>query len=284
MTTGTTTGRSGRPWSSTSTRRPPARRRTASSPFGYHDLYQAFLDAGSADAFARKSGADRLPAWRRLVEHPAYTDYWKLQAVDQALLKATREVPTLHVHGLFDQEDIYGPIVAYAALERKDTANPATTSCSDPGTTASRPAMPPRSDHCSGAPTPASTSATRCCSRSGTSTSRACRPRRPAPAVLAFDTGDHRWREFDVWPPKAIQPRKLYLQPSGGLAFTAPPAAAAADASTAFVSDPAKPVPYRVPPIRPLWADGLDRGGAGWSTTNDPSPSAPTSWCSRASR
>ncbi len=222
-------------------------------PYGYHDLYQAFLDAGSADAFARKSGADRLPAWRRLVEHPAYTDFWKLQAVDQALLKATRVVPTLHVHGLFDQEDIYGPILAYSALERRDSNRThivlgpwhhgqQTREASslgplqwgaDTGLYFRAEVLQPFWDeYLKGVP-----------------------PREiGAGTVLAFDTGDHRWREFDGWPPTAIERRKLYLQPSGGLAFTAPPAAAAADASTSFVSDPAKPVPYRVPPIRPTWA------------------------------
>lgn len=92
-------------------------------PFGYHDLYQAFLDAGSAAAVAKRYGADRLPAWRRLIENPAYNDFWRLQAVDRMLAKTERTVPTLHVHGLFDQEDIYGPILAYDALEEQDAKN-----------------------------------------------------------------------------------------------------------------------------------------------------------------
>jgi putative CocE/NonD family hydrolase len=224
-------------------------------PFGYHDLYQAFLDAGSASDFARRSGADRLPAWRRLVENPAYTDYWKLQAVDQALLGATRAVPTLHVHGLFDQEDIYGPILAYAALEQKDASNvrnflvlgpwhhgQQTREASslgplqwgaDTGLYFREEVLQPFwDDHLKG-----------------------IAPRGVRSSVLAFDTGTYRWQRLDAWPPKTIERRKLYLQPAGGLSFTAPAAAGGETGSTAFVSDPAKPVPYRVPPIRPLWAE-----------------------------
>jgi putative CocE/NonD family hydrolase len=223
-------------------------------PFGYHDLYQAFLEAGSANDFARRSGSDRLPAWRRLVENPVYTDFWKMQAMDQALLAATRSVPTLHVHGLFDQEDIYGPIVAYAALEKKDNGNIRNFLILGPWHHGQQ-----TRDASSLGPL-----------QWGADTGRYYREKVlqpfwdqylkgvPAPIqrapVLAFDTGTHDWFEAGAWPPSGER-RKLYLQPLGGLAFTAPVRAAPGDVSTAFVSDPAKPVPYRVPPIRPLWAE-----------------------------
>ena len=59
---------------------------------------------------------DRLPAWKRLIEHPAYDSYWQDQAVDTHLARAPRRVPVLTVHSLFDQEDIYGPPASHAAL------------------------------------------------------------------------------------------------------------------------------------------------------------------------
>ena len=48
-----------------------------SVPWGYRDHYQAVLEAGSLGELGRRYGADRLPAWKRLLEHPAYDDYWK---------------------------------------------------------------------------------------------------------------------------------------------------------------------------------------------------------------
>jgi len=44
---------------------------------------------------------------------------WKRQAVTPYLTRVT--VPTLNVAGWWDQEDFYGPLVIYEALERVDT-------------------------------------------------------------------------------------------------------------------------------------------------------------------
>ncbi len=82
----------------------------------------------------------------------------------------------------------------------------------------------------------------------------------PSP-VTVFETGRNRWRKFDRWPPASVEPRRLYLQPAGRLAWTAP-AGGASDA-TEYVSDPAKPVPntprpmlgfdYDNPPVIGAW-------------------------------
>ena len=66
--------------------------------------------------------------------------------------------------------------------------------------------------------------------------------------VTAFETGTNIWRKLHAWPPSGKDgPRKLYLQPNGGLAFTVPPES---DTNyTAYVADPAHPVPYRDRPI-----------------------------------
>ena len=61
--------------------------------------------------------------WPRLVENPSYTQYWRDCAADRWFDHPSRTVPALTVHGLWDQEDIYGAPAAYAALERLDPAN-----------------------------------------------------------------------------------------------------------------------------------------------------------------
>ena len=50
-------------------------------PWGYRDFYTAVLEAGSVGELGRRYGADRLPAWKRLLDHPAYDDYWQDQAL-----------------------------------------------------------------------------------------------------------------------------------------------------------------------------------------------------------
>lgn len=79
------------------------------------------------------------------------------------------------------------------------------------------------------------------------------KPAEPLPLVLAFETGRNRWCRFAAWPPKdETQAARLYLHPGGGLSFEPP--VTAGEPFTEFVSDPAKPVPYRVRPIRPSFA------------------------------
>jgi hypothetical protein len=57
-----------------------------------------------------------------------------------------------------------------------------------------------------------------------------------------FETGTHRWRRFDAWPPRQVQERKLYFHGRGVLNFNPPQEGA--NGFDEYVSDPAKPVPY----------------------------------------
>ena len=82
-------------------------------------------------------------------------------------------------------------------------------------------------------------------------------PKPDIPRILAYETGADAWRRYDAWPRACAsgcpeRSRTLYLLAGNRLGFQPPPAGAATPqgsaASTAFdtyVSDPAKPVPYR---------------------------------------
>lgn len=223
--------------------------------WGDYDLYNVFLKAGNAEGLGRMFGAQDLPAWKRFLAHPAYDAYWQGQSVPDLLReRAPADGPAvLMVNGLFDQEDIHGPRLAYQALESKDRDNDRVFLAMGPwqhGQSAGEGhqwgrfrwdadtslqfrenvLMPFWRKHLKG--------------RGGAD---------PAP-VVTFETGANRWREYDAWPAvEAGQGRRLYLQPNGGLAFAAP---GPSGGETAYVSDPAKPVPYRLRPIRPLWGQG----------------------------
>jgi hypothetical protein len=78
-------------------------------------------------------------------------------------------------------------------------------------------------------------------------------PKAETPPVLIYNTGENHWDRLQSWPPACeagcaapLQP--LYLQDAFGLGFDRPSGAAAA--SDAYVSDPAKPVPYIPRPVR----------------------------------
>jgi uncharacterized protein len=80
--------------------------------------------------------------------------------------------------------------------------------------------------------------------------------------VTAFESGTDRWVELPTWPAGcasacSIDRARLYLQPGGGLSFTAP----AGTGFEAYVSDPAKPVPYLPRPIHTE-----DDGASSWQS------------------
>ena len=88
-----------------------------------YDDYDNFLRAGSAGDFATANGLDQLPWWRKISENPAYDDFWQEQALDKIMATQPLKVPTMWIQGLWDQEDMWGAIHCYRAMEAKDTAN-----------------------------------------------------------------------------------------------------------------------------------------------------------------
>ncbi len=72
--------------------------------------------------------------------------------------------------------------------------------------------------------------------------------------VTAFETGTNTWRRLSTWPVGRGTP--LYLAAGGKLSFSAPKSGEAE--FDEYVSDPAKPVPFRSRPIQPVgYGDGM---------------------------
>jgi hypothetical protein len=217
-------------------------------PWGYHDSYSAVLEAGSIGELGRRYGADRLPAWNRLLDHPAYDEYWQDQALDRLLADAPRKVPVLTVHSLFDQEDIYGPPASHAVLAKRDRTGRKTHLAIGPWCHGQ---MTGDGSELGSMKWGADTSLqfrTQMLQPFWDHHLKGIKPAEPLPPVLAFETGSNQWRRFAAWPPKdEVESARLYLHPGGGLSFESP--GNVGEPCTEFVSDPAKPVPYRVRPI-----------------------------------
>jgi hypothetical protein len=231
-------------------------------PYEIRDVFTWFLAQGNAAALGSRLDA-RHEMWKRLMESPAYGPYWRDVAADRWFDAPPRTVPTLHVHGLWDQEDIYGAPAAYAALETHDRANDRNFLVAGPWYHGQHFA----DGHRLGALEFDEDTAKRF--REDVLAPFLARYLKgdgvaaPAP-VTVFETGVNRWRRFEQWPP-AGESRRLYLQGGGRLAWTPPGAggstapgtstaprtpAAPGTAFTEFVSDPAKPVPNAP---RPHW-------------------------------
>jgi putative CocE/NonD family hydrolase len=211
----------------------------------HHDDYDLFLESGSAGELGRRRGLDQVGFWQKLLAHPAYDAWWQQQAVDRILAARPLNVPVLIVHSLWDQEDIYGALAVYRAIEPKDAANDRVFLVLGPWS------------HGGGIRDGSSLGAI----RFGSDTAAEFRrdvlrpfldqylkvgaPRSGVAPVTAYETGTNSWRRLDRWPEGKGTP--LYLRAGGRLAFGSP--AADETAFEEYVSDPAKPVPYRARPI-----------------------------------
>ncbi len=229
-----------------------------------HDDYSNFLRAGSAGDYAKAAGLDQLPWWHKLTEHPAYDSFWQQQALDTVMARTPLKVPTMWLQGLWDQEDMWGAIHSYQAMEPRDAGNDRNYLVMGPwrhsqvnydgsslgalkfeGDTAlqfRRDVLKPFFDQylVDGA------------------------PKADTPPVLIYNTGENHWDRLPKWPRSCAQgcesaSRPLYLAAGGKLSFQAP--AAGQGDYEEYVSDPAKPVPFVPRPVdfgdRDMWTTWL---------------------------
>jgi putative CocE/NonD family hydrolase len=218
-----------------------------STPYPYknQDIYTWMLGKGAAGTGLGALLDDRHEMWPLLIDNPSYGPYWREVAADRWFDSPPRIVPTLHVHGFWDQEDIYGSPAVYEALERHDKTNELNFFAAGPWY---------HGQHFDDGSSLGDLDFDENTAKHFRQDVLAPFLRKhlhgeavemPAP-VTVFETGTNRWHDFDKWPPIDEQ-IEVYLQPDGGLAFTPP----TADLSfTEFISDPAKPVPYEP---RPNW-------------------------------
>ncbi|HKD80106.1 MAG TPA: CocE/NonD family hydrolase [Candidatus Angelobacter sp.] len=229
----------------------------------HFDDYDVYMQSGSAGELGRLHGLEQVGFWRKVLEHPSYDAFWRDQAVDKILAAQPLKVPVMLVDSLWDQEDIYGAMAVYKAIKPKDKDNDKVFLVigpwhhgqeiddgstlgplrfnSDTGLYFRREILRPFLDHYlkgdgSGKP--------------------------DVPPVSAFETGTNTWRKLNSWPSGcaggcAPKSTPIYLNAGLKLSFSAPKKSDAA--YDEYVSDPAKPVPFRSRPVRPVGYD-IDKG------------------------
>jgi putative CocE/NonD family hydrolase len=224
----------------------------------HFDDYDLYME-GSAGELGRSHGLDQVGFWRKLIAHPAYDSFWQEQAMDKILAEQPLKVPVMLVHSLWDQEDIYGAPAVYKAIKPKDVNNDkvflvlgpwhhgqeiedgstlgALKFNSDSGLYFREKILRPFLDHFL----------------------KDDAPKLDVAPVTAFETGSNTWRRLPAWPagcesgcaPKATP---LYLNSNLKLSFSEPKRGDAA--YDEYVSDPAKPVPFRARPSQPVGYSG----------------------------
>jgi len=238
----------------------------------HYDDYETWLGVGSAGEMARRHGLEQVGFATKVMNHPAYDEFWQDQALDKILARQKVAVPVMLVHSLWDQEDIYGNIALYKALkaQQADTSNIYLV-------------IGPWFHHQQRLDGSAIGQI-----RFGSDTAEYFRKYLVRPffdhylkddapplhisQVTAFETGTNRWQGLATWPSGCdsgctIHTQKLYLQSGGNLRLSATLDSNSASRAgpvdfESYVADPAKPVPY-IP--RPIHIGG-EEGEASWQT------------------
>lgn len=206
--------------------------------YGTRDGYAFFLQFPNLDAMAARLGGN--PYFDVQIEHERYDAFWQARAITPHLKNIRAAVLT--VGGWFDAEDLAGPLAIHRAIGQQS-----------PGTDNRLVMGPWVHGGWLGAP---GRQLGRVQFQQPTAEQfqrevllpffeqhlREVAPKTPLAKATVFETGTNVWRRYDAWPPKAAEARMLYFAPGGRLAFTPPDAAA--PAFDAWVSDPAKPVPF----------------------------------------
>lgn len=207
------------------------------------DNYTFFLRSGALRNFNEKYLNNGIPFWNELMKHPNYDIWWQARNPRPHLKNILPAVLT--VGGLFDAEDCFGAWNVYKSIEKQNPPN-----------ASNRLVMGPWS-HGGWARTTGDRLGNVVF---GQKTSEFFqqeiefkffefylkdRGAMDLPDAYIFETGANRWTRYDSWPPKAAQMKKYFFHDHGALATTSPAAnAAQPQEADAYISDPAKPVPY----------------------------------------
>ena len=213
-----------------------------SRPFnhGTPDGYTFFLELGALPNANKKYMHDSVAFWNDITLHGTWDDFWAERSVLPHLDNI--KPATMVVGGWFDTENLYGALHTYAEIEKRNTDNNNVL------------VMGPWAH--STWPVNNLDSLGPIQFKSNLSEYFAEQLEVPffeyylrgkgkqnLPEASVFLTGANEWKMLDSWPPKNIEPQKLYFHASGKLSLV-PPSSSEANAYDEYVSDPSKPVPY----------------------------------------
>jgi len=226
------------------------RKKNARFPFDQVDTYEFFLDMGPLRNMNTKYLHGVSPTWDQFMAHHTYDTFWKKGGTLQHLTEVT--VPTMHVVGWWDAENLGGALDIYEKLEpldRKSINNIVVGPWAH-----GQWSRGPR-EHLGDYQFESDTVAH-------------YQEKIEAPffahylkeegdlnlsEATMFQTGSNKWQTYSSWPPNdQAASRKLFFHTDGTLSFD--PADESESEFVQYVSDPDKPVPYSRRPIMGFWS------------------------------
>ncbi|CAL2085584.1 X-Pro dipeptidyl-peptidase [Tenacibaculum sp. 190524A02b] len=199
------------------------------------DQYDFFLEKGPLTSLDEYNKDNFF--WEQLKDHPNYDTFWQSRGIVQHLENVKPAVMT--VGGLFDAEDLYGPLETYKNVEKR--SNNYNIMVFGPW------------GHGDWARKKGRQSIGNVYFGSGISEAYqkdvetkffnhflkgSGDKKLDLPEFKVFDTGKMAWNSYDVWPPKKAKKKSFYLSSNEELGTKSK------KGSVEFVSDPKKPVPY----------------------------------------
>jgi uncharacterized protein len=208
--------------------------------FGTPDGYQFYLNLGSLKNVDERYFHGEIDFWNKFTQHPNYDGFWQSRNILPHLRNIKAAVMT--VGGLYDAEDLYGPLKTYRAVEKQ---NPKIFNMLVMGPWSHGAWSWSNVDELGDA-------------KFGFNTSKWFQERYllgffkhflkdeaqdvDFPEALIFETGANRWRTFDAWPPLDLKPQQLYFHENSKLSFDPPEENESR--FDEYISDPKNPVPY----------------------------------------
>ncbi|MDB5229249.1 MAG: glutaryl-7-ACA acylase [Chitinophagaceae bacterium] len=216
---------------------------TTIGPTGFEyptkDNYDFYLKMGPVQNFSKRLG-DSISFWQEVVSHPNYDAWWQSRNTRNFVNNILPSTNTMVVGGLFDAEDCFGAWNLYKAIEKKASNN-------------NKLVIGPWF-HGQWARGPGSNLGN---VQFGSNTSDWYASHIEIPyfnyylkgkgsvndikEANIFFSGENNWKQFDQWPPAAVQTKNLFFENDNGLSWNPP---AAKTGYSEYISDPAKPVPY----------------------------------------
>ena len=205
---------------------------------GTEDQYQFFLDAGPLSNLNKYYGEDNV-FWNQIKSHPNYDEFWQSRGIIQHLKDI--KPATLIVGGLFDAEDLYGPFNTYKTIEKNSKNYNGVVfgpwSHGDWARNKERQVIGNihfgdniSDDFQKNIETKFFNHFLK---NNGEGTL-------DLPEAHFFNTGTKQWADFTAWPPENSVKESYFMQPEQRLTQQANSMIATSD----FISDPKKPVPY----------------------------------------
>jgi hypothetical protein len=222
-------------------RRQPGENEVAGPRFNYAtpDGYDFFLRMGPLGNANRNFFKGQIEWWNDLVSHDTYSDFWKSR--DPLPYLKNVKAAMMTVGGLFDAEDIYGPLHTYETIARQ---SPGTVNILVEGPWSHGQWSGGAADHLGDV-------------KFNQKTGDYFREHIQFPffqhflkdqgeeklaGAYVFDTGRDEWHKLRSWPPQEAVKKTFYFRNGGELSTERP--TAAGEEFDEYRSDPSKPVPH----------------------------------------